>query len=139
MNCNRETEARRQLALADIAPIFSGIICAIYATMILLEDLLWIARMHCHFVDTLAKFWELIRGKVCTHILVHRLPSRATVVGTIAARGRYGNVHAPWVGGVQQDRVQSQAACTGIPFSALWVIVEAFDNLPGLASICRAA
>lgn len=134
---DREAEARRQFAFADVDPVFAGIVTAIDTAMVLLIDQVGVRGVHHHFMDTLPEFGEFVRHEISAHIPVAGAPGLPTVVGAVAARGGDRDIHPLGIRGIQKDGVQAQASGAGIPLAALRMIVQGFVDLPGLAAVLR--
>jgi hypothetical protein len=66
---------------------------------------------------------------------VHRLPGGAAVLGAKDAGGGDGDPHAVGVYGVEDDRVDDEAAGAGEPAAACVVVVEGVFFEPGLAVV----
>src|ERR1035437_10793140 len=84
--------------------------------------------------DLVVRFWDVLR----THAAVDRFPRLAAVVGANRARRGDRDEDSAGVAGVENDGVQTHAACARLPLRAGAVAAQSGEFLPVLAAIGRA-
>src|SRR6185312_11121588 len=90
-----------------------------------------------NFMHALAKFWILVRQKLCSYSVVARLPRCSAIVRPIRSGCRNGDHHAFWIGCVRNNCMQAQSTATGLPFFAMRMIKQPFYRRPCLARVLR--
>ena len=106
--------------------------------MVLLDQALRVGRIDQHLVHALPELGRIARVEVGANALVARLPGLAAVGRLEGADRRDAHPQVVWVGRIERDRVEDQAAVAGLPFRPAGMLAQARDVGPRLASVVAA-
>src|SRR5262249_51268150 len=134
MNDNGESKIGRD-AVGDVLPVFAVIVRAIKTPVILQEKAFGMRRMHRNFVNALAELGIFVGQKHSADAAILCGPGLAAVAGAINATRGNCDVHAPVVGRIEHDRMQSEAAIAGHPSWTMRMIEKATDEEPSFARV----
>src|SRR5690606_15209995 len=139
MRRGREPKARRQPVL-DAHPASTAVITAIHSAVVLLVQPVWLAGRHDHAMHALSVFGVslILRQVVTPYALIARLPRLAAIFSVERASRRNGDPHLLFVGGMENNGMEDQAAATRLPVRPRGVIAEPHNVLPCLAAIIAA-
>src|SRR5665213_378027 len=90
-----------------------------------------------HLVYTLPEFRVLVWQELGTDANVASAPVLTAIVGAIESGAGYGDAHAVRIAWIDNDRVETEAATTGLPFRPVGVVVKTLDEAPALTDVAR--
>lgn len=129
-----EAEVGRE-ASADLLPVLAVVAGAVDAEVVLLVQQIRPVERAAELVDAAADLALFGRGVEIAHVLVDRLPGLPAVSGVEGAGGGGADPQAIGVGGVDDDRVEAEAAVAAAPLFAGGVVGQPLDVLPGGAAV----
>src|SRR6185312_1350500 len=100
---------------ADLVPGIAGIVGAHHVPVLLHEEDAGALRRHGDVVHAVAHLGGGVGDVLRVEAAVDGLPGFATVIGTKCAGGGDRDKDALWIGGVEHDGVQAEAACARLP------------------------
>src|SRR5262249_50693825 len=115
----------------------AGVVAPHDVPVLLHEERVRARRAHRDAVHAVADLTFLVRELGRAQPLIDRAPGLAAVVGAKRARRGDRNGHPARVVGVDQDRVETEAAGARLPLRAGRVIAQARELLPVLAAVSR--
>src|SRR5215217_5298857 len=131
---DREAEVGGEVP-ADLVPLLARVVRAHDVPVLLHEERVGPGRVHRDAVDAVADLLVLVRELAGAEALVDRLPRLTAVIGAEGAGRRYGDVHPVGVLGIDDDRVQAEAASAGLPRLAARVRPQRGQLLPVVAAV----
>src|SRR5665213_24165 len=90
-----------------------------------------------HLVYTLSKFRVLVWQELRADANVASAPVPTAVIGAIESGAGYGDAHAVRIAWIDNDRVETEATTTGLPFRPVGVVVKTLDEAPALTDVAR--
>ena len=134
VHVDHEAEVARQIP-AHFLPGVARIVTSQDIPVLLHEQDVWSRRVHRDVVNAVADLSVRVGDVVRPESSVDRLPGRATVVRPKCAGRRDGHEDSLGILRVLDDRVQTQAAASGLPLRPGAVAAQPRDLLPVLTPV----